>query len=146
MRTGLFVAVGLGVALVGACTQVTNEPGTAAEYPQLRPWVLEQEPGPEDTTVQVGAVSGFCIDIDGEELGLESLERVEVEERGDEVVIATWVGEPATPRPTECAGVGVDLPAEVRLEEPLGSRRLVDAACRLERFETFVACEEHPGA
>lgn len=114
------------------------------EYPRLTAWNLDSPVDGDATSFRITAASGVCVDVEGQEVGFEPLDRVDVEETSTEVIVSAWLAEPETPRPTECAGMSADLPAVVELEEPLGDRELVDPACELPRYRHHAACVDEP--
>lgn len=67
---------------------------------------------------------GECVD-DREETRTRIVDVV-VEEAADEVSVVVWVEQPPPPDGAPCAGVGVTVPASITLDDPLGSRPLVD--------------------
>jgi hypothetical protein len=79
---------------------------------------------PEATTVPIRVSAGACVTDTGYEV-LTQVRSVEVVEDSASVQVVVWTAE--EPWPGWCAGIGLDLDAEVHLAAPLGDRTLVDA-------------------
>ena len=122
-------------------------PGVELEtYPRLVPWELRSiTEDKETTTLQLDALAGACnLSKETAEQVTETFDRVEVHETTETVTIETWLGPPDRDGFWPgCMGTDWAFPVEVKLENRLGNRELLDPACELDRHDHFVACE-HP--
>lgn len=70
---------------------------------------------------------------------VDRLSEVSVKEDSKAVEVGAWVEDLGEAASRDCGSIGVAVEAQVNLAAPLGDRRLVDIACRLEsnqiRFE-----------
>ena len=119
-RAGVFVALLAGAVLPGpgcSCHAATTEPV---------PWVKPAEV--EGAVVRVTYLGSECRD-----------ECASVEcRRGSAGRVVLTVRETVYSR--SCSDVGVTYEHEVRLDEPLGERELVDGACLVEELSRRSAC------
>jgi len=89
------------------------------------------------TVLPISVEGGACVEQDGTDIITEIVE-IKVTETPDTVEIVAWTREKGFRG--MCAGVGIDLPAEVVLDAPLGTRTLLDTgripAIEPDRFGT----------
>ncbi|GGD19377.1 hypothetical protein GCM10007231_18150 [Nocardioides daphniae] len=64
--------------------------------------------------------------------------RLDVEETDTEVVLTVQVKRGSL----SCSDVGVPRTVRARLEAPVGDREVVDGACRLEKYASYLACSD----
>ena len=77
------------------------------------------------TTVPINVSGGGCVTDTGTEI-VTKIESIDVAEHADSVDVTVWTSRQSSSS-SMCAGVGLDLPAEIELTAPLGDRTLVDA-------------------
>lgn len=118
----------VGAALV-ACAMSACARGPVEE-PAV--WELGAPVDGSTTVLDLVVLGGGC------HADVEQVSQVSVQESVDEVEIAAFIEEPATPRDMDCPAVGVEHRVTVELERPLGTRRLVDPACA--NREQYAAC------
>lgn len=128
-RARLVVAVALA-SVVAACSGQQEEVQPAV-------WRLQEPVSDSATSLPIGVLGGGC-DADEEEV-----DRVDVDESDGRVVIAAFIRKPPTPAGQPCPAVGVEHSVTVELEDPLGSRELVDPACET-RSHTACGASKRP--
>lgn len=95
-------------------------------------WRGRASPTPWDTVrIKKGTVT---VQYTGSEC--EDSARLEVEEDQTEVVLTVYAGSHAF----SCSDVGVTRELTTSLDSPLGDRAVVDGACRLAEFASYLAC------
>lgn len=85
-------------------------------------WYLQSPVDPNATTIPILVEGGACVEQDGTRITTEIVEIVVQDE--DAVLITAWTRN--VNMPAMCAGIGIDLEAEVVLDLPLGDRELLD--------------------
>lgn len=125
-RARLVVAAALA-SVVAACS------GQPAEV-QPAVWRLQEPVSDSATSLPIGVLGGGC------HADEEEVDRVEVDESDSRVVIAAFIRKPPTPAGQPCPAVGIEHSVTVDLDQPLGSRELVDPAC--DEVQSHSACRE----
>lgn len=136
---------GDGAHLEPAGDRAPAEGPSQGNYPMLVPWTLDgPRPSGDATSITVQAWAHACFpDGDRSQPVAETLDRVEVHETSETVTVETWIGPPPEPGfQRACLGDRFALVASVGLDNPLGSRVLVDPACMLEEHARLRACDK----
>ena len=94
---------------------------------RLHPWELRGEPAATATSVSLTVLGGGC------GADTERVARVEVEETAHQVTIGTYIRKDRFAAGQACTAVGTAHHVTAHLDQPLGSRRLVDTACVRDR-------------
>ena len=114
-------------------------------YPRLVPWELDSTTEENDASVlAINAQSYACkLNDYNDDVSTETFDHMKVSETADAVTIETWLGPPEREGHWRgCVGFGWGFPVQVKTENPLGNRELVDPACEMERYAHWVACRE----
>ena len=141
-RYRLWVLIGIDLLLVFALMALLTNCWDRESYPRLVPWGIDEIR--TETELWVRAQSYACVlDNEGNDLAVETFDRVDVYETSQTVIIETWLG------PSErkwrfwrkCQpAVGYGFLVQVQLESPLGNRVLIDPACYLDRYAGWGVC------
>ena len=129
-RLAGFVLMGM---LAGACAQ----PGAPSSRRSVvdsghrsastkTPILLAAKPNPAATELSLSVAGGSC----GGDSAATRLDHVEVEETAQAVTVTafTYIDNPL-PKGANCGGVGLTIPVQAVLKQPLGARDLLDGAC-----------------
>jgi len=101
--------------------------GSVTEPSETAYWRLASEPDPAATEFDIDVLGGGCHRRDGPD-DLHPIADIRVDETQSSVQILVTLG-PLPGSRSICAMIGAITQETVRLEQPLGDRRLIDGAC-----------------